>query len=94
MLTHIVEGAGAGTVVLVTIIRLIAYAIDDEKRWPRFRNLALFVVFLLLAIAAAACWWLLGTAACRSSCINSARRASHPPSVPRGSTAEVTAGRR
>ena len=46
--------------VLVAIIRLIAYAIDDDKRWRRFRNLALFVVFLLLAIAVAASWWLLG----------------------------------
>ena len=62
MLAHIVEGTGvgAGAVVLVAIIKLIAFAIDDDKRWPRFRNLALFVVFLALAIAAAASWWLLG----------------------------------
>ncbi len=62
MLAHIVEGAGAGAgaLVLVHLMRLIAFAIDDDKRWPRFRNLALFVVFLLLAIAAAAGWWLLG----------------------------------
>jgi hypothetical protein len=61
VLAHIVEGAGAGagTVVLVAIIRLIAYAIDDDKRWARFRNLSLFLVFLLLAIATAAGWWLL-----------------------------------
>lgn len=59
MLAHIVEGtgAGAGAVVLVRIIWLIAYALDDDKRWARFRNLALFVVFLVLAIAAG--WWLL-----------------------------------
>lgn len=59
MLAHIVEGtgAGAGAVVFVRIIWLIAYALDDDKRWARFRNLALFVVFLLLAIAVG--WWLL-----------------------------------
>ena len=57
MLAHIVEGTGAGAVVLVRIIWLIAYALDDDKRWPRFRNLSLFVVFLMLAIAAG--WWLL-----------------------------------
>ena len=59
MLAHIVEGtgAGAGAVVLVRIIWLIAYALDDDKRWARFRNLSLFVVFLVLAIAAG--WWLL-----------------------------------
>ena len=60
MLAHIVEEAGAGTIGFVAIIRLIAYAINDDKRWARFRNLALFVVFLLLAIAAAVGWWLLG----------------------------------
>lgn len=38
MLAHIAEGAGAGTVVFVAIIRLIAYAIDDDKRWRRFRT--------------------------------------------------------
>jgi uncharacterized membrane protein YqjE len=42
---------------VVAITRLIAYAINDDKRWPRFRNLALFVVFLALAVAAG--WWLL-----------------------------------
>jgi len=57
VLAHIVEGTGAGAVVLVRIIWLIAYALDDDKRWARFRNLSLFVVFLVLAIAAG--WWLL-----------------------------------
>jgi uncharacterized membrane protein YqjE len=42
---------------IVAIARLIAYAIDDDKRWPRFRNLALFVVFVALGVAAG--WWLL-----------------------------------
>ena len=42
---------------LVRIIWFIAYALDDDKRWARFRNLSLFVVFLVLAIAAG--WWLL-----------------------------------
>jgi hypothetical protein len=41
----------------VAITRLIAYAINDDKRWPRFRNLGLFVVFLGLAVALG--WWLL-----------------------------------
>lgn len=62
MLAHIIGGAGvgAGAVVFVAVIKLIAFAIDDDKRWTRFRNLSLFVVFMLLAIAAAAGWWLLG----------------------------------
>jgi hypothetical protein len=42
---------------VVAITRLIAYAINDDKRWPRFRNLGLFVVFLGLAVALG--WWLL-----------------------------------
>jgi uncharacterized membrane protein YqjE len=61
---HIVEGvgavAGATALVLVRVIWLIAFAIEDDARWRRFRNLALFGVFLLLAIASAAGWWLLG----------------------------------
>ncbi len=58
MLAHIVvgAGAGAGAVVLVHIIRLIAFAIDDARRWRRF----LFLVFLLMAAAALAGWWLFG----------------------------------
>jgi len=42
---------------VVAVTRLIAYAIDDDKRWPRFRNLGLFVVFLGLAVVLG--WWLL-----------------------------------
>jgi uncharacterized membrane protein YqjE len=38
---------------IIAITRLIAYAINDDKRWWRF----LFLVFLLLAVAAG--WWLL-----------------------------------
>lgn len=58
MLAHIAEGtgAGAGAVVLVRIIWLIAFALDDARRWRRF----LFLVFLLTAAATAAGWWLLG----------------------------------
>ena len=54
MYTHI----GAGAILLAAIlavIRLIAYAISDDKRWRRF----LFLVFLTLAIATVAGWWLL-----------------------------------
>jgi uncharacterized membrane protein YqjE len=42
--------------VILAIIRLIGYVIDDDKRWRKF----LFLVFLLMAAAAAAGWWLLG----------------------------------
>jgi uncharacterized membrane protein YqjE len=42
---------------VMAVARLVAYAIDDDKRWPRFRNLGLFVVILALAVAAG--WWLL-----------------------------------
>lgn len=42
---------------VVAIARLIAYAINDDKRWPRFRNLGLFLVFLGLAVTLG--WWLL-----------------------------------
>ncbi len=52
---HVVIAVAIPAVVAIT--RLIAYAIDDDKRWPRFRNLGLFVVFLALALAAG--WWLL-----------------------------------
>jgi len=38
---------------VIAVTRLIAYAIDDGKRWRRF----LFFVFLLLTIAVG--WWLL-----------------------------------
>ena len=70
MLVHIAAGTGLGaailaaiiavTRVITNIIRLTAFALDDDKRWRRFRNLALFVIFLLLAIAIVAGWWLLG----------------------------------
>ena len=43
-------------VVIATVVggaRLIAYAIDDDKRWRRF----LFIMLLLLAITVG--WWLL-----------------------------------
>lgn len=58
MFLHVTVEVGMATVIAVT--RLIAYAINDDKRWARFRNLCLFIVFLALAIAAAASWWLLG----------------------------------
>ena len=58
MFLHVTVEVGIATVIAVT--RLIAYAINDDKRWDRFRNLCLFIVFLALAIAAAASWWLLG----------------------------------
>ena len=38
---------------VLAVARLIAYAINDDKRWRRF----LFLVFLALAVAAG--WWLL-----------------------------------
>lgn len=70
MLAHIATGTGVGAVivaaiiaitrVITNIIRLTAFALDDDKRWPRFRNLALFVILLLLAIAIVAGWWLFG----------------------------------
>jgi uncharacterized membrane protein YqjE len=53
---HVVTVA-VPAVAVVAIARLIAYAIDDAGRWKRFRNLALFTVFLALAVAAG--WWLL-----------------------------------
>jgi len=66
---HIAAGTGVSaaivaaiiaiTRVITSIIRLIAFALDDDKRWPRFRNLALFAVLLLLAIVTAVGWWLL-----------------------------------
>lgn len=34
---------------MITVARLVAYAIDDRERWRRF----LFLVFLVLAVAAA-----------------------------------------
>jgi len=70
VLAHISAGTGVGaaiaaaiiaiTRVITNIIRLTAFALDDDKRWPRFRNLALFLIFLLLAIAIVAGWWLFG----------------------------------
>jgi hypothetical protein len=67
---HIAVGTGVGaaivaaiiaiTRVITNIIRLTAFALQDDKRWPRFRNSALFVIFLLLAIAIVAGWWLFG----------------------------------
>jgi hypothetical protein len=38
---------------IIILARLVAYAINDDKRWRRF----LFLVFLALAVAAD--WWLL-----------------------------------
>ena len=50
-------GAGAGAVVVIlAIIRLIGYVINDDKRWRKF----LFLTFLLMAAAALAGWWLFG----------------------------------
>jgi uncharacterized membrane protein YqjE len=71
---HAVIAVSIASVMAVT--RLIAYAINDDKRWPRFRNLALFVVFLALAIAAG--WWLLAGGAFRASSTTSVRRAGRP----------------
>jgi len=45
--------AGVGIALVFAVARLIAYAINDDKRWRRF----LFLVFLALAVAAG--WWLL-----------------------------------
>jgi uncharacterized membrane protein YqjE len=42
-----------GITVVITLARLVAYAIDNDQRWHRF----VFLVFLVLAIAAG--WWLL-----------------------------------
>jgi hypothetical protein len=70
VLAHIASGTGVGaaivaaiiaiTRVITQVIRLTTFALDDDKRWPRFRNSALFVILLLLAIAIAAGWWLCG----------------------------------
>jgi uncharacterized membrane protein YqjE len=38
---------------VITLARLVAYAIDNDQRWHRF----VFLVFLALAVAAG--WWLL-----------------------------------
>lgn len=43
----------AGIAVVVTLARLVAYAIDNHQRWYRF----VFLIFLALAVAAG--WWLL-----------------------------------
>jgi uncharacterized membrane protein (DUF373 family) len=40
-------------VVMVAVVRLIAFAIDDRDRWHRF----LFLVFLALAVVVI--WWVL-----------------------------------
>jgi hypothetical protein len=45
--------AQIGVALVIAVARLIAYAINDDKRWRRF----LFLVFLALAVAAG--WWLL-----------------------------------
>jgi hypothetical protein len=37
---------------IIVLARLVAYAINDDKRWRRF----LFLVFLALAVAVG--WWL------------------------------------
>ena len=42
-----------GIAAVITIARLVAYAIDNDQRWRRF----VFLVFLALAVAAG--WWLL-----------------------------------
>ncbi len=55
MLAHIGVPA-AVTAVMVAIIKLIAFAIDDERRWRRL----LVLVFILMAATAAGGWWLLG----------------------------------
>ncbi len=49
-LEHVVIAVAVTAVMAVA--RLVAYAIDDDKRWPRFRNLGLSVVILALAVAA------------------------------------------
>lgn len=55
MFAHLGAGAGA-VVVILAIIRLIGYVINDDKRWRKF----LFLTFLLMAAAALAGWWLFG----------------------------------
>jgi hypothetical protein len=52
---HVVIAVAIPAVVAIT--RLVAYAINDDRRWQRFRNLGLFLVFLGLAVAFG--WWLL-----------------------------------
>lgn len=52
MFLHHVAGE-VGIAVIITLARLVAYAIDDGKRWRRF----VFLIFLALAVAAG--WWLL-----------------------------------
>jgi uncharacterized membrane protein YqjE len=44
---------GAAAIAIITLARLVAYAINDRDRWQRF----LFLVFLALAVAVG--WWLL-----------------------------------
>ena len=43
----------AGIAVVVTLARLVAYAIDNDQRWHRF----VFLIFLALAVVAG--WWML-----------------------------------
>ena len=51
MLPHIAGDVGIAAV--ITLARLVTYAIDNDQRWRRF----IFLVFLALAVAAG--WWLL-----------------------------------
>jgi hypothetical protein len=64
-------------VVILAIIRLIGYVINDDKRWRKF----LFLTFLLMAAPqqAGGCW---ATTACKSPSAISAQRASHARSAP------------
>lgn len=49
----LLQHAATVAAMVVAISRLIAYAINDDKRWRRF----LFLVFLALVVVAG--WWLL-----------------------------------
>jgi hypothetical protein len=51
LLPHIADEVGVA--VVITLARLVAYAIDNTQRWRRF----LLLIFLALVVAAG--WWLL-----------------------------------
>lgn len=54
------QDAATAVAIVVAITRLIAYAINDDKRWRRF----LFLVFLALIVVTG--WWLFADSGMRS----------------------------